>query len=181
MLYCMGCHGAEANGVPGKVPPLAGSLALFMRTPEGRNYVLRVPGAANSALSDAQLSAVLNWIAERYGAPGGGPATGGTSPSRKSRAPATCRWRTCRRRGARWSARWPPPAARRLRTTEACGAPHGRIDLLTEYRCDADGPRAEREVTLQPGDARHERIDRRVVTRQRMGIGQIVDEGRERP
>ena len=74
MLYCMGCHGAQANGVPGKVPPLAGSLALFMRTPEGRNYVLRVPGAANSALSDAQLSAVLNWIAERYGAPGGGPA-----------------------------------------------------------------------------------------------------------
>ena len=73
MLYCMGCHGAEANGVPGKVPPLAGSLALFMRTPEGRNYVLRVPGAANSALSDAQLSAVLNWIAERYGAPGGAP------------------------------------------------------------------------------------------------------------
>jgi mono/diheme cytochrome c family protein len=73
MLYCMGCHGAEANGVPGKVPPLAGSLALFMRTPEGRNYVLRVPGAANSALSDAQLSAVLNWIAERYAVPGGAP------------------------------------------------------------------------------------------------------------
>jgi mono/diheme cytochrome c family protein len=73
MLYCMGCHGADARGVPGKVPPLAGSLALFMRTPEGRNYVLRVPGAANSALSDARLSAVLNWIAERYGAPGGAP------------------------------------------------------------------------------------------------------------
>jgi cytochrome c553 len=74
MLYCMGCHGADARGVPGKVPPLAGSLALFMRTPEGRNYVLRVPGAANSALSDAQLCAVLNWIAERYAAPGGAPA-----------------------------------------------------------------------------------------------------------
>jgi cytochrome c553 len=74
MLYCMGCHGADARGVPGKVPPLAGSLALFMRTPEGRNYVLRVPGAANSALSDAQLCAVLNWIAERYAAPGAAPA-----------------------------------------------------------------------------------------------------------
>ena len=70
MLYCMGCHGAEARGVPGKVPPLAVSLALFMRTPAGRDYVLRVPGAANSALSDTQLCAVLNWLAERYGAPG---------------------------------------------------------------------------------------------------------------
>jgi cytochrome c553 len=70
MLYCMGCHGAEAQGVPGKVPPLAGALARFMRTSEGRNYVLRVPGAANSVLSDARLAAVLNWLTERYGAPG---------------------------------------------------------------------------------------------------------------
>jgi len=69
MLYCMGCHGAEAQGVAGKVPPLAGALARFMRTGEGRNYVLRVPGAANSALSDARLAAVLNWLTERYGAP----------------------------------------------------------------------------------------------------------------
>ena len=70
MLYCMGCHGAQAQGVPGKIPPLAGSVSLFMRTAEGRNYVLRVPGAANSALADAQLAAVLNWLAESYGAPG---------------------------------------------------------------------------------------------------------------
>ncbi|HVN45056.1 MAG TPA: cytochrome c [Steroidobacteraceae bacterium] len=73
MLYCMGCHGAQAQGVPGKIPPLAGSLALFMRTPEGRNYVLRVPGAANSALPDAQLTAVLNWLAASYGAQGEPP------------------------------------------------------------------------------------------------------------
>jgi mono/diheme cytochrome c family protein len=65
-LYCMGCHGAEAQGVPGKIPPLAGTLGRFMRTPEGRNYVLRVPGAANSALTDGQLAGVLNWLAERY-------------------------------------------------------------------------------------------------------------------
>jgi cytochrome c553 len=68
VLFCMGCHGIGAQGVPGKIPPLAGALALFMRTPEGRDYVLRVPGAANSALSDAQLAAVLNWLAERYAA-----------------------------------------------------------------------------------------------------------------
>jgi mono/diheme cytochrome c family protein len=68
-LYCMGCHGPQAQGVPGKIPPLAGSVSLFMRTPEGRDYVLRVPGAANSALADAQLAAVLNWLAEIYGAP----------------------------------------------------------------------------------------------------------------
>lgn len=75
MLYCMGCHGAQAEGVPGRVPPLAGSVSLFMRTAEGRDYVLRVPGAANSALADAQLAAVLNWLAERYGTPQQPPPT----------------------------------------------------------------------------------------------------------
>ena len=72
-LYCMGCHGAQAQGVPGRIPPLAGSVSLFMRIPEGRDYLLRVPGAANSALPDAQLAAVLNWLAESYGAPGAPP------------------------------------------------------------------------------------------------------------
>jgi mono/diheme cytochrome c family protein len=66
MLYCMGCHGAQAQGVPGKIPPLAGALARYMRLPAGRAYVLRVPGAANSVLSDAQLAAVLNWLATTY-------------------------------------------------------------------------------------------------------------------
>jgi hypothetical protein len=41
-----------------------------MRIPEGRDYVLRVPGAANSALPDARLAAVLNWLAASYGTPG---------------------------------------------------------------------------------------------------------------
>jgi cytochrome c553 len=72
VLYCMGCHGDQAQGVPGKVPPLAGSVALFMRSAEGRDYVLRVPGAANSALADAQLAAVLNWLAERFPPPEAG-------------------------------------------------------------------------------------------------------------
>ena len=48
MLHCMGCHGASAEGVPGKVPPLAHTLVQFMRSAAGRSYVLRVPGASNS-------------------------------------------------------------------------------------------------------------------------------------
>ena len=67
MLHCMGCHGASAEGVPGKVPPLAHTLIEFMRSPAGRIYVLRVPGASNSTLTDAQLAEVLNWIAARFG------------------------------------------------------------------------------------------------------------------
>jgi cytochrome c553 len=66
VLYCMGCHGPAGAGVPRRVPPLAGSLARFMRSAEGREYLMRVPGAANSPISDAQLAAVLNWAAQRF-------------------------------------------------------------------------------------------------------------------
>lgn len=68
MLYCMGCHGTEAQGVPGKVPALAHSLGHYLRTSAGRDFIMRVPGAANSALSDAQLAAVLNWLVSEYNA-----------------------------------------------------------------------------------------------------------------
>lgn len=66
ILFCMGCHGAGAQGVPGKIPPLAHSLARFMKSEPGRQYVLRVPGVAGSALSDAQIAVVLNWLAQAY-------------------------------------------------------------------------------------------------------------------
>ena len=68
ILYCMGCHGPQAEGVPGKVPPLAHALGRYMRSPAGRNYILRVPGAANSVLSDARLAGVLNWLAQTFDA-----------------------------------------------------------------------------------------------------------------
>ncbi|HEF5872038.1 TPA: cytochrome c [Burkholderia cenocepacia] len=62
VLNCMGCHTATGGGIPGKVPPLANSLGYFTHLPDGREYVMRVPGASNSALSDRELADVLNWV-----------------------------------------------------------------------------------------------------------------------
>ncbi|MDN7467934.1 cytochrome c [Burkholderia orbicola] len=62
VLNCMGCHTATGGGIPGKVPPLANSLGYFTHLPGGREYVMRVPGASNSALSDRELADVLNWV-----------------------------------------------------------------------------------------------------------------------
>jgi mono/diheme cytochrome c family protein len=92
MLYCMGCHGPQAEGVPGKVPPLAHALSRYMRSPAGRNYILRVPGAANSVLSDAELAAVLNWVAQTYDAKelsGGVPLFTATEVSSLRHVPLT--------------------------------------------------------------------------------------------
>jgi mono/diheme cytochrome c family protein len=70
MLNCMGCHGSQAAGIPGKVPSLARTLRPLMASPAGRRYVLQAPGAANSALSDEQLASVLNWITSTFDSSG---------------------------------------------------------------------------------------------------------------
>src|SRR5665811_733498 len=62
-LNCMGCHLADGSGQAGRVPSIRRSLVLFSASPEGRNYVVRVPGVAQSPLSDADTAALLNWMA----------------------------------------------------------------------------------------------------------------------
>lgn len=62
-IRCMGCHLPDGSGTPGRVPSVRRSLVLFSAIPEGRDYVIRVPGVAQSPLSDADTAALLNWMA----------------------------------------------------------------------------------------------------------------------
>jgi len=62
-LRCMGCHLAAGSSQAGRVPSIRRSLVLFSATPEGRDYVIRVPGVAQSPLSDEDTAALLNWMA----------------------------------------------------------------------------------------------------------------------
>ncbi len=66
MLNCMGCHQADGFGSPGRVPPLVG-IDRFLASPEGRAYLIRVPGVAHAGLSDRRLAALLNWTITRFG------------------------------------------------------------------------------------------------------------------
>src|SRR5260370_13445662 len=59
----MGCHLADGSGQPGRVPSMRRSLVLFSASPEGRDYVIRVPGVAQSPLSDEDTALLLNWMA----------------------------------------------------------------------------------------------------------------------
>jgi mono/diheme cytochrome c family protein len=61
-LNCWGCHKPRAEGIPGTVPRLADSMADFLQVPGGREYLVEVPGVASSALSDAEIAQVLNWL-----------------------------------------------------------------------------------------------------------------------
>ena len=61
-LHCMGCHGEEGMGLEGHVPPIRLTLAPLLATAAGREYVLRVPGIAQSSLTSHELADVLNWL-----------------------------------------------------------------------------------------------------------------------
>jgi hypothetical protein len=62
LMHCAGCHLADASGKPPYVPTLAGPLGRIAASPEGRDYLARVPGAAQAPISDDRLAAVLNWL-----------------------------------------------------------------------------------------------------------------------
>jgi mono/diheme cytochrome c family protein len=59
---CKGCHGFRGQGTPGHVPRLAGFVGWYTHLPEGREYLMRVPGVARSQLDDERLAAVLDWM-----------------------------------------------------------------------------------------------------------------------
>jgi hypothetical protein len=61
-LHCMGCHLADGSGQPGRVPSMRRSLLLLSGMPAGREFVIRVPGVAQSPLSSEETAALLNWM-----------------------------------------------------------------------------------------------------------------------
>ena len=66
MLNCQGCHRADGSGTGIAVPTLPGIVARFLSVPGGREYLIRVPGVANSPLTDASLAELINWMLEEF-------------------------------------------------------------------------------------------------------------------
>ncbi|MFT4824596.1 MAG: cytochrome c553 [Halioglobus sp.] len=60
-MFCQGCHTPDGAGAA-SVPPLKDQIGQFLKSRAGREYLVRVPGSATSALADAELAEVLNWI-----------------------------------------------------------------------------------------------------------------------
>jgi len=66
MLHCRGCHGPDGGGAPGAAPSFRGQAAKFLWVPGGREYLIRVPGTAQSELNDAHTALLLNWILHEF-------------------------------------------------------------------------------------------------------------------
>jgi len=61
--HCSGCHGMQGNSAPAEIPVLRDRVGYFMCTKEGREYLIRLPNVAYSAISDnQQLADMMNFV-----------------------------------------------------------------------------------------------------------------------
>ena len=65
-MHCEGCHTPDGTGAMA-VPRMKDQVGLFLETKAGRDYLVKVPGSATSALDDEELAEVLNWILVEMG------------------------------------------------------------------------------------------------------------------
>ncbi len=69
MLSCQGCHLPDGSGFPQRgVPAFPGFVGRFLHVEGGREFLIRVPGVAQSALSDERLASLMNWLLATYSA-----------------------------------------------------------------------------------------------------------------
>ncbi|HCU89584.1 MAG TPA: cytochrome C [Gammaproteobacteria bacterium] len=66
ILHCQGCHRPGGGGYPGIVPNMRNQVGLFLRSRDGRAFLVQVPGVSQSSLSDAELAALMNWMLPEF-------------------------------------------------------------------------------------------------------------------
>jgi hypothetical protein len=67
MLGCQGCHLPDGRGFPARgVPAFPGFVSRFLQVEGGREFLLRVPGVAQSGLSDDRLAVLMNWLLRTF-------------------------------------------------------------------------------------------------------------------
>lgn len=70
-LQCAGCHLDDGTGsAANDTPNMKGFVGNFLKVEGGREFLVRVPGASQSALNNAQLAELLNWILHKDGIAG---------------------------------------------------------------------------------------------------------------
>lgn len=66
LQHCSGCHQLDGSGVPPDVPNLRHDLGLLLKSPEGRDFILRVPGVVGVPITAPEVADLLNWMIRSY-------------------------------------------------------------------------------------------------------------------
>lgn len=63
LLHCSGCHQQDGSGsLENGIPDMRNRLGHFLRLPEGRAFLVQVPGTSQSSLGDGETATLLNWM-----------------------------------------------------------------------------------------------------------------------
>lgn len=67
LLRCQGCHLSDGTGLPSAgIPDFVGQVGVFLAVPEGREYIMHVPGVIGSSLSDKEIAELMNYILDTW-------------------------------------------------------------------------------------------------------------------
>jgi len=66
LQHCAGCHRVDGSGLPPEVPNLGSDLGYLLESPEGRDFMLRVPGVTGVPITAEEVTDLLNWIIARF-------------------------------------------------------------------------------------------------------------------
>lgn len=63
LLHCSGCHQQDGSGsTENGIPDMRDRVGHFLRLPEGRAFLVQVPGTSQSSLGDGETAELLNWM-----------------------------------------------------------------------------------------------------------------------
>jgi cytochrome c553 len=67
VLHCSGCHAFDGRGLEHKgIPALKDQIGYYLRSEEGRAFLMQVPGLLSAGMSDERAAAVTNYIVLRF-------------------------------------------------------------------------------------------------------------------
>lgn len=70
VLHCSGCHFLHGEGSEtGHIPRVRDQLGYFLTLPEGRAFLMQVPGLLAAGLSDERAAGVINWMVGYFSGP----------------------------------------------------------------------------------------------------------------
>lgn len=70
VLHCSGCHFMHGEGMASAgIPRVRDQIGYFLAIPEGRAYLMQVPGLLTAGLGDEGAAGVVNWMVEYFGGP----------------------------------------------------------------------------------------------------------------
>ena len=65
--HCAGCHKENGSGsARNEIPDMRGLIGHFLRSSEGRAFLVHVAGVSQAPLPSHSLAALLNWTLEQF-------------------------------------------------------------------------------------------------------------------